>query len=94
MCDHEGAPRSEGPAGAGNGQPLGRWLTAERVRELNSRSWFYAMLKDNPQLTGIYPGIEDDILAGAVDHHIHAYPDFVHRSQDMYSTQYNIGPVR
>lgn len=81
MCDQHGA--HEG--GAGQQQPLGRWLTVERVRELNSRTWFYAMLKDNPQLTGIYPGIEDDILTGAVDHHIHAYPDFVHRSQDMIS---------
>jgi hypothetical protein len=41
------------------------------------------MLKDNPQLTSIYPGIEDSLLEGAIDHHIHAYPDFVHRSQDM-----------
>jgi Family of unknown function (DUF6282) len=62
---------------------LGRTLTVERVLQLNSRSYFYEMLKDNPQLTSIYPGIEDELLDGAIDHHIHAYPDFVHRSQDM-----------
>ncbi len=62
---------------------VGRTLTVERVRQLNSRTYFYEMLKDNPQLTAIHPGIEDEYLAGAIDHHIHAYPDFVHRSQDM-----------
>ncbi len=62
---------------------VGRTLTVERVRELNSRSYFYEMLKDNPQLREIRPGVEDDVLVGAIDHHIHAYPDFVPRSQDM-----------
>jgi hypothetical protein len=62
---------------------VGRMLTLERVLQLNSRTFFYAMLKDNPDLTAIYPGIEDDLLAGSIDCHIHAYPDFVHRSQDM-----------
>ena len=62
---------------------VGRTLTLERVLQMNSRTYFYAMLKDNPELTAIYPGIENDILAGAIDCHIHAYPDFVHRSQDM-----------
>lgn len=62
---------------------VGRTLTLERVRQLNSRTYFYEMLKDNPQIRGIYPGIEDDLMRGAIDCHIHAYPDFVHRSQDM-----------
>ncbi len=62
---------------------VGRTLTLERVLQMNSRTYFYAMLKDNPDLTAIYPGIENDILAGSIDCHIHAYPDFVHRSQDM-----------
>jgi hypothetical protein len=62
---------------------VGRTLTLDRVRRLNSRTYFYEMLKDNPSITGIYPGIEDDLMAGAIDCHIHAYPDFVHRSQDM-----------
>jgi hypothetical protein len=31
----------------------------------------------------IYPGIENDLLQGDIDCHIHAFPDFVHRSQDM-----------
>jgi len=62
---------------------LGRTLTIKRALELNSRSHFYEMLKDNPELRRIHPGIEDDLLVGAIDHHIHAYPDFVHRSQDM-----------
>lgn len=66
-----------------NGVMVGRTLTLERVRQLNSRSYFYEMLKDNPALTSIYPGIEDEFLAGAIDCHIHAYPDFVPRSQDM-----------
>lgn len=81
MCDHDGATAA-GVRHEHAGM-LGRWLTVDRARELNSRTWFYRMLKDNPQLTAIYPGIEDEILAGAIDHHIHAYPDFVHRSQDM-----------
>jgi hypothetical protein len=63
---------------------VGRTLTLERVLRLNSRTFFYEMLKDNPELTAIYPGIENDILAGSIDCHIHAYPDFVHRSQDMF----------
>src|SRR3989304_2109487 len=62
---------------------VGRTLTLERVLQMNSRTYFYAMLKDNPELTAIYPGIENDILTGAIDCHIHAYPDFVYRSQDM-----------
>jgi hypothetical protein len=62
---------------------VGRVLTVQRVRELNSRSYFYEMLKDNPELTAIRPGVEDELLVGAIDHHIHAYPDFVPRSQDM-----------
>lgn len=79
MCDEVGAAAAGVPGHAS----LGRWLTVERARELNSRSWFYEMLKDNPALTAVYPGIEDELLVGAVDHHIHAYPDFVHRSQNM-----------
>src|SRR4030042_6041193 len=62
---------------------VGRVLTVERVKELNSKDWFYKILKENPDLTGIYPGIENDILEGSIDHHIHAYPDFVYRTQDM-----------
>jgi hypothetical protein len=62
---------------------VGRTLTLERVLQMNSRTYFYSMLKDNPELTAIYPGIENDLLAGAIDCHIHAYPDFVQRSQDM-----------
>ena len=41
------------------------------------------MLKDNPEMLKIYPGIENELLEGAIDCHIHAFPDFVHRSQDM-----------
>jgi hypothetical protein len=62
---------------------LGKMLTVKRVKELNTRDYFYQLLKDLPQMTAIYPGIEDECLKGAIDHHIHAYPDFVHRSQDM-----------
>ena len=62
---------------------LGRTLTLRRALQLNSRDYFYQMLKDNPQIRGIHPGIENDLLRGAIDCHIHAYPDFVHRSQDM-----------
>jgi len=62
---------------------VGRTLTLERARQLNSRSYFYEMLKDNPSLREIKPGVEDEYLAGAIDHHIHAFPDFVPRSQDM-----------
>jgi hypothetical protein len=78
MCDQH-----DGLMGAAEAGLLGRTLTVDRVLQLNSRSYFYEMLKDNPQLTSIYPGIEDSLLEGAIDHHIHAYPDFVHRSQDM-----------
>ncbi|HLV59556.1 MAG TPA: DUF6282 family protein [Natronosporangium sp.] len=62
---------------------MGRTLTVARARQLNSRTYFYEMLKDNPRLTAIRPGVEDEFLEGAIDHHIHAFPDFVPRSQDM-----------
>src|SRR6185437_13117267 len=62
---------------------VGRTLTVARVRELNAKDYFSQMLKDNPEMLKIYPGIENDLLHGAIDCHIHAYPDFVHRSQDF-----------
>ena len=62
---------------------VGRTLTVERVRQLNAKDYFYQMLKDNPEMLKIYPGIENELLAGAIDCHIHAYPDFVHRSQNF-----------
>ena len=62
---------------------VGRTLTVARVRELNAKDYFYQMLKDNPEMLKIYPGIENELLEGAIDCHIHAFPDFVHRSQDM-----------
>ncbi|MGH7833521.1 MAG: DUF6282 family protein [Candidatus Binatia bacterium] len=62
---------------------VGRTLTVERVRQLNAKDYFYQMLKDNPEMLKIFPGIENELLQGAIDCHIHAYPDFVHRSQNM-----------
>ena len=62
---------------------VGRTLSVERVRQLNAKDYFYQMLKDNPEMLKIYPGTENELLEGAIDCHIHAYPDFVHRSQDM-----------
>ena len=62
---------------------VGRTLTVERVRQLNAKDYFYQMLKDNPEILKIHPGIEDELLIGAIDTHIHAYPDFVFRAQDM-----------
>jgi hypothetical protein len=62
---------------------VGRVLTVERVRQLNAKDYFYQMLKDNPEMLKIYPGIENELLKGATDCHIHAAPDFVNRSQDM-----------
>src|SRR6266545_5388753 len=62
---------------------VGRTLTLERVRELNAKDYFYQMLKDNPEILKIHPGVEDELLVGAIDNHIHAYPDFVYRAQDM-----------
>jgi hypothetical protein len=63
-------------------QPLvGRVLTVERVRQLNAKDYFYQMLKDNPEVLKIHPGIENELLEGAIDCHIHAYPDFVPRAQ-------------
>ena len=41
----------------------GRVLTVKRVKELNAKDYFYQMLKDNPEITRIYPGIEDELLA-------------------------------
>src|SRR4026209_2857981 len=61
----------------------GRTLSVARVRELNAKDYFYQMLKDYPEMLKIYPGIENELLDGAMDCHIHAYPDFLHRSQDM-----------
>lgn len=62
---------------------VGRTLSVERVRQLNAKDYFYHMLKDNPEMLKIYPGIENELLQRAIDCHIHGYPDFVHRSQDM-----------
>ncbi len=62
---------------------VGRTLTFKRVQELNAKDYFYQMLKDNPEIRKIHPGIENELLVGAIDCHIHAYPDFVHRAQDM-----------
>ena len=62
---------------------VGRTLNVARVRELNAKDYFYQMLKDNPEILKIHPGIENELLVGAIDNHIHAYPDFVHRAQDM-----------
>src|ERR1051326_613488 len=62
---------------------VGRTLSVERVKQLNAKDYFYQMLKDNPEKLKISPGVENELLKGAIDCHIHAYPDFVHRSQDM-----------
>lgn len=62
---------------------VGRVLTVKRIRELNAKDYFYQMLKDNPEMLRIHPGIENELLKGAIDCHVHAYPDFVHRSQDF-----------
>jgi len=62
---------------------VGDTLSVGRVKELNAKDWFYKILKENPNIAGVYPGIENDLLRGAIDHHIHAYPDFVYRAQDM-----------
>jgi hypothetical protein len=62
---------------------VGRVLTVERVRQLNAKDYFYQMLKDNPEMLKIRPGVENELLEGAIDCHIHAYPDFVPRAQDM-----------
>lgn len=62
---------------------IGRTMTLGRARELSDRSYFYQMLRDNPAIRGVTAGGEDEVLVGAIDHHIHAYPDFVNRSQDM-----------
>ena len=62
---------------------VGRVLKVGRVKELNAKDYFYQMLKDSPQIAKIYPHIEDELLEGAIDNHVHAYPDFVFRAQDM-----------
>src|SRR5438270_3837309 len=62
---------------------VGRTLTLDRLQQLNAKDYFYQMLKDNPEILKIHPGIEDELLDGAIDCHIHAFPDFVHRAQDM-----------
>ena len=43
---------------------VGRVLTVERVRQLNAKDYFYQMLKDNPEMLKIYPGIENELLVG------------------------------
>lgn len=79
MCD---LPSTAGP-GAQNDTLVGRILTVERVRELNAKDYFYQMLKDNPEILKIHPGVEDELLEGAIDNHVHAFPDFVDRAQDF-----------
>lgn len=44
---------------------VGRTLTLERVRQLNAKDYFYEMLKDNPEMLKIYPGIEDELQSAA-----------------------------
>src|SRR6185312_6990174 len=46
---------------------VGRTLTVARVRELNAKDYFYQMLKDNPEMLKIYPGIENELLQGAIE---------------------------
>ncbi len=41
---------------------VGRVLTVERVCQLNAKDYFYQMLKDNPGMLKIYPGIENKLL--------------------------------
>ena len=36
---------------------VGCVLTVERVRQLNAKDYFYQMLKDNPEMLKIDPGI-------------------------------------
>jgi len=76
MCDVHLGPDAQ-PA------MVGRTLTVERVRQLNAKDYFYQMLKDNPEIAQMKPGVEDELLEGGIDCHIHAYPDFVTRAQDM-----------
>lgn len=64
-------------------EKVGKVLSIERIKELNSKDWFYRILKENPKMADIYPGIEDEVLENAIDSHIHASPDFVWRGQDM-----------
>jgi len=77
MCDFAA------DAAAAESLMVGRTLSVERVKQLNAKDYFYQMLKDNPEMLKISPGVENELLKGAIDCHIHAYPDFVHRSQDM-----------
>ena len=46
---------------------VGRVLTVERVRQLNAKDYFYQMLKDNPEMLKIRPGVENELLEGAID---------------------------
>jgi hypothetical protein len=46
---------------------VGRVLTVERVRQLNAKDHFYQMLKDNPEMLKIRPGVENDLVEGAID---------------------------
>src|SRR5215472_10491280 len=62
---------------------VGRTLSVARVRELNAKDYFYQMLKDNPEMLKIHPGIENELLENAIGCHIHASPEFVPRAQDM-----------
>jgi hypothetical protein len=41
---------------------VGRTLSVERVRQLSAKDYFYQMLKDNPEMLKIYPGIENEQL--------------------------------
>ena len=62
---------------------VGRVLTVEGVLQLNAKDYFYQMLKDNPEMLKIRPGVENELLEGAIDCHIQAYTDFVTRAQGM-----------
>jgi Family of unknown function (DUF6282) len=62
---------------------VGRIMTVRRARELNARDFFYKILRDMPGIQDVAPGVENDRMKGGMDVHVHSYPDWVQRSQDM-----------
>lgn len=59
-------------------EKIGKVLTIDRVKELADPTFFYHILHGTRQVPDVR-----ELLRGAIDVHIHAYPDAVQRSQSM-----------
>jgi len=72
-----------------------RKMNYKQIMEVRKRGqsatlghYVYEMMYD------IYPGIEDKVFEGAIDSHLHIYPDYVPRSVDMIELAINASKAK